>query len=153
MAFYGVLWGAASADILAVRFGLSIESVVHAFQVLLIAGPVLGFALAERISIGLQKRDREVALHGFESGRIVRMPGGRYVEVHRPVDRYERFRLLAVEPAPDVRVRPDQRGRLHLSLRIRAAVVGALFQDRLAPATEAELAELESADRSERAAA
>ncbi|GAA2073166.1 cytochrome bc complex cytochrome b subunit [Pseudolysinimonas kribbensis] len=149
MAFYGALWGAASADIVAVRFGMSLETVVHLFQVLLLAGPVVGFVLAERICIALQKRDREVALHGFETGRIVRMPGGRYVELHRSVDRYERFRLLAVEPAPDVPVRPDRRGRLHPSLRLRAALVHVLFQDRLAPPTRDELAAIEQDERVE----
>jgi ubiquinol-cytochrome c reductase cytochrome b subunit len=28
--------------------------------------------------------------HGHESGRIVRLPGGEYIEVHEQVDDYER---------------------------------------------------------------
>jgi hypothetical protein len=73
--------------------------------------------------------------------------------VHQQVDRDERFRLLAVEPAPDVRVRPDQRGRIHLALRVRAWLVRLLFEDRLTPPTSAELAELEQHDAAGRVAA
>jgi ubiquinol-cytochrome c reductase cytochrome b subunit len=42
----------------------------------------------------LQKRDRETLLHGYETGRIVRLPGGEYVEVHQPLDESERRHLV-----------------------------------------------------------
>jgi hypothetical protein len=41
--------------------------------------------------LALQRKDREIALHGYESGRIVRLPGGEYVEVHEQLDDYERW--------------------------------------------------------------
>ncbi len=85
MTFYAVLWGAASADILSTIFRLSLESVLVGFQVLLFAGPLVAFSIARRICLGLRQKDRDLLAHGFETGRIVRMPGGRYVEIHAPL--------------------------------------------------------------------
>jgi ubiquinol-cytochrome c reductase cytochrome b subunit len=84
MTFYGVLWGAASADLLAHLLRLSLEGVVLGFQVLAIAGPAVAYAVTRRICLDLQQKDRDIAEHGYETGRIVRLPGGEYVEVHAP---------------------------------------------------------------------
>jgi ubiquinol-cytochrome c reductase cytochrome b subunit len=80
--FYATLWGAASADVSAALLHLQVESVVAAFQVGLFASPVLGFVFAHRIARGLQRRDDDLLAHGFETGRIVRLPGGEYIEAH-----------------------------------------------------------------------
>lgn len=85
MAFYGVLWGAASADLLAHLLRLSLEGVVIAFQLALFAAPVIAFVVTQRVCLGLQRRDRDAVRHGYETGRVVRMPGGRYIEVHAPL--------------------------------------------------------------------
>lgn len=97
MTFYGVLWGAASADIIATQFTLGLESVITGFQVSLLVGPVIAFQVTHRICLGLQRKDHDIALHGYATGRIVRLPGGEYVDVHQPVNRYERWRLVAHE--------------------------------------------------------
>jgi ubiquinol-cytochrome c reductase cytochrome b subunit len=86
LAFYGTLWGAASADVIAHLFRLDLEAVIVTFQVLLFAGPVIGFVVTRRIALGLQARDADQLAHGFETGRIVRLPGGDYEEIHRPLD-------------------------------------------------------------------
>ena len=100
LVFYGTLWAAGSADLIADAFSLSIEGVVLALQVVLIVGPAIGFTLAQRVCLGLQQKDRDLVLHGFETGRIVRLPGGEYIEVHEPVDRVERWRLLEAGSRP-----------------------------------------------------
>lgn len=92
--FYATLWAAGSADLIADAFSLTIEGVVLTMQIVLVVGPAIGFTLARRVCLGLQRKDRDVVLHGFETGRIVRLPGGEYIEVHEPVDEYERWRLL-----------------------------------------------------------
>ena len=92
--FYATLWAAGSADLIADAFSLTIEGVVLTMQIVLVVGPAIGFTLARRVCLGLQRKDRDVVLHGYETGRIVRLPGGEYIEVHEPVDRYERWRLL-----------------------------------------------------------
>nr|BFF16742.1 hypothetical protein GCM10025730_02630 [Promicromonospora thailandica] len=97
--FYGILWGAASADIVATEFSVSFEAIITTLQVALVVGPPLAFEVTRRICVGLQRKDREVLLHGHETGRIVRLPNGGYVEVHQPASGVERARL-GVEVAP-----------------------------------------------------
>jgi ubiquinol-cytochrome c reductase cytochrome b subunit len=129
--FYAVLWGAASADIAATQLRLSLETIIPALQVTLLVGPVVAFEITRRICLGLQRKDRELLLHGYETGRIVRLPGGEYVEVHKSLDRYERWRLAAHEhPVPAI-ARPDEDGRLHVSDRVRARVARWFFQYRV----------------------
>lgn len=137
--FYAVLWAAASSDIIATHFSLTMEGVIHALQILLIVGPIIGYFVAKRIAIGLQKKDREIVLHGYESGRIVRLPGGEYIEVHQPVDEYERFKLADFEINEPLIVRPNAKGRIPWHEQLRSGMSRWFFEDRLIPLTQAEL--------------
>ena len=110
--FYAVMWGAASSDLIATHFLLAVEHVTHALQALLILGPIVAYWMTKRVAIGLQKKDREIVLHGFESGRIVRLPGGEYIEVHEPVDEYERWKLVSFETYEPLMVRPNAKGKI-----------------------------------------
>ena len=131
LAFFGILWLAGSADLIAVLFSLSIEGVIAALQATLLLGPVVGFELARRVCLGLQRKDRELVLHGFETGRIVRLPGGEYVEVHAPIDEEQRWRIVnAVDQAP-VTLRPDERGVITPARRVRSALSRFFFEDRI----------------------
>jgi ubiquinol-cytochrome c reductase cytochrome b subunit len=134
LVFYGVLWGTASADLVATHFHLAVESVVVTAQVLVVAGPPVAFWITRRVCLALQKRDRDILLHGYETGRIVRLPGGEYVELHERVDADERVHLAGPAPARPATLRPDDRGRLRLSERLRAGLSRAFFEDRLEPA-------------------
>lgn len=96
MAFYGVLWAAAGSDVIATRLGMSLNDIVRALQVGLLLFPVLGFVATRWLCLGLQQRDRETLDHGAETGRIVRLPGGGFVEVHRPVEDHDRPRCLGL---------------------------------------------------------
>lgn len=91
--FYGVLWAAAGADTLAVLFHLSVNALLHTFQVLLILGPPAALVITRRICDGLLERDLRIAVLGVETGRVVRRPNGGYIEQHRPVDAYRRWQL------------------------------------------------------------
>ena len=82
---------------------------------LLFLGPVIAYFIAKRTCLALQKKDREIALHGYESGRIVRLPGGEYIEVHEPVDEYERWKLVSHESYQPLMIRPNARGTDHRS--------------------------------------
>ena len=137
--FYAVLWGAASSDLIATHFLMSIEGVIRTMQILLFIAPVIAYFLTKRICLGLQKRDREMALHGFESGRVVRLPGGEYIEVHEPLDEYERWRLVSYLDYKPLTVRPDERGRISIAQRARAGLSSWFFEDRIAPVTTTEL--------------
>jgi ubiquinol-cytochrome c reductase cytochrome b subunit len=137
--FYAVLWAAASSDIIATHFWLTMEGVIHALQALLIVGPIVAYFVTKRICLALQKKDREIILHGYESGRIVRLPGGEYIEVHQPVDEYERWKLMDIDSYEPLVVRPNAQGRIPWHEHIRASVSRWFFEDRLTPLTQSEL--------------
>ena len=137
--FYAILWAAASSDLMATHFKVTIEGVIHVLQVLFFIGPVIAFFITKRVCLGLQKKDREIALHGFESGRIVRLPGGEYIEVHEQLDDYERWRLVSFNEYTPLMIRPDADGRISGAQRTRAALSRWFFEDRIAPATKTEV--------------
>ena len=137
--FYAVLWAAASSDLIATHFKLSIEGVIHSSQALLIFGPIIAYFLTKRVCIGLQKKDREIALHGYESGRIVRMPDGEYIEVHEQLDEYERWKLVNFTDYKPLMIRPNDEGKITTGQRVRASASRWFFEDRIAPVTHSEI--------------
>ncbi len=137
--FYAVLWAAASSDLIATHFKVTIEGVIHTLQALAILGPIIAFMVTRRVCIALMKKDREIALHGFESGRIVRLPGGEYIEVHQELDAYERWKLTSFTEYEPLVVLPDEKGRITASKRARAALSRWFFEDRVTPVTKGEL--------------
>jgi ubiquinol-cytochrome c reductase cytochrome b subunit len=137
--FYAVMWSAASSDLIATHFKLSIEGVTHAIQVLLIVGPIVAYFVAHRICIGLQKKDREIALHGYESARIVRLPGGEYIEVHEQLSDYERWKLIDFDDYKPLMLRPNARGRIPVTQRVRSVLSNWFFEDRISPVTKTEI--------------
>jgi ubiquinol-cytochrome c reductase cytochrome b subunit len=137
--FYAVLWAAASSDLISTHFMLSIEGVTHTLQALFFLGPIIAYQLSKRISLGLQKKDREIALHGFESGRIVRLPGGEYIEVHEQLSEYERWRLVSFQEYKPLMIRPDEQGRISPSQRLRASFSRWFFEDRISPVNKGEI--------------
>ncbi|MGO2659883.1 cytochrome bc1 complex cytochrome b subunit [Mycetocola reblochoni] len=137
--FYAAMWAAASSDLIATHFHLTMEGVIHALQAMLILGPFVAYFITKRVCLALQKKDREIALHGFESGRIVRLPGGEFIEVHEPLDEYERWRLVSFESHAPVILRPNAEGKITNKARLRSALSRWFFEDRIAPATKKEL--------------
>jgi ubiquinol-cytochrome c reductase cytochrome b subunit len=83
--FYGTLWTAAATDLIATQLHVAFERQVVALQVVLVLGPLVAFYLTRQICLGLVARERDEALHGRETGRIVRSPEGGYTEIHQPV--------------------------------------------------------------------
>ncbi|GAA3944795.1 cytochrome bc complex cytochrome b subunit [Microbacterium soli] len=144
MIFYAVLWAAASSDLMATHFMLTMEGVIHTLQALLIIGPVLGYFITKRICIALQKKDREIVLHGYESGRIVRLPGGEFIEVHQPVDVYDRWKLIDYETYQPLVVRPNAKGRIPWHENLRSSLSRWFFEDRLQPLTQAQIEEADA---------
>ena len=53
--------------------------------------------------MALQRRDREKLLHGYESGRVLRLPHGEFIEVHQPLNEKE---LAVISSKPDYPVLP-----------------------------------------------
>ena len=139
MVLYAALWGAASSDLMATHFKLSVEQVIHVMQFFAVVGPFIAFWVTKRVCLALQKKDREVALHGHESGRIVRLPGGEFIEVHQPLDAYELWTLTSFNEYEPLMARPNEKGVITPIERARAAISGFFFEDRIAPVTPSEL--------------
>lgn len=137
--FYAVLWASASSDILATHFKLSIEGVTHTLQFLLFFGPLIAFLVTRAVCFALQKKDRSIALHGYESGRIVRLPGGEYIEVHEQLDEYARWRLVSFETYEPLMLRPNAKGKITATNRMRASLSRWFFEDRIVPPGRGEL--------------
>jgi ubiquinol-cytochrome c reductase cytochrome b subunit len=136
---YAALWGAASSDLMATHFKLSIDQVIHVMQFLAVVGPFIAFWITKRVCLALMKKDREIALHGHESGRIVRLPGGEYIEVHTPLTEYEQWTLVSFNEYEPLVVRPNARGVVTPLERVRASVSGFFFEDRISPVSKAEI--------------
>ncbi len=136
---------AGSNDLIATHFHLSINDITWAFRVLIFLGPWFAFWVTKRICLGLQRKDRELVLHGHETGRIVRFANGEYIEVHKPLDAHERWlrvqhdaiRPLEIEPAEDSR---GVRRKGYAIDRLRQRLSQTFYEDRIEPVTPAELA-------------
>ncbi|WP_237739362.1 cytochrome b [Microbacterium yannicii] len=131
MLFYGVLWGAASADLIATHFFVALEHVIGFFQIALLTAPALGYSVAKRVCLALQRKDRELLLHGYETGRIVRLPGGEYVERHQPLGEQERARLVVVDPPRPLELHPDHDGGVGMVQRAQVRLSRFFFEDRI----------------------
>ncbi|CAM3792781.1 cytochrome bc1 complex cytochrome b subunit [Isoptericola cucumis] len=136
---------AGSNDLIATHFSLSINTITWVFRFLFFAGPVFAFWITKRICLGLQRKDRELVLHGHETGRIVRFANGEYIEVHRPLDEQERWLRvnydahapLEIEPATDAR---GVKRKGYKQDRRWQRLSRFFFEDRVEPVTPAELA-------------
>jgi ubiquinol-cytochrome c reductase cytochrome b subunit len=146
--FYGVLWAAASTDLIAVFFQMSLNHVLTVMQIMLIAGPFAAYIITKRTCLALQRKDREIVLHGRETGRIVRLPHGEYIEVHEPLDKFEMYKLVDFKDYRPTVVRPNKYGKITVGTRLRAALSRVYFEDRIAPVTQTELNEAQAHDHS-----
>jgi ubiquinol-cytochrome c reductase cytochrome b subunit len=146
--FYGVLWAAASTDLIATFFQMSLNQVLTFMQVLLIVGPIVAYLVTKRTCLSLQRKDREIVLHGRETGRIVRLPHGEYIEVHEPLDKFEMYKLVDFKDYRPTAVVPNKKGKITLGSRLRAAISRIYFEDRITPVTQTELNEAQAHDHS-----
>jgi ubiquinol-cytochrome c reductase cytochrome b subunit len=139
--FYAVLWAGASTDLIATHFKMSLNQVLLTMQISLLVLPIVAFYVTKRVCLSLQRKDREIAIHGRESGRIVRLPHGEYIEVHEPLDAYDLYKLVDFKDYKPTLARPNAQGKITVGARLRASVSKFYFQDRISPATQTEIAE------------
>jgi ubiquinol-cytochrome c reductase cytochrome b subunit len=150
---YGGLWAAASSDLIATHFLVSIDQVIHVIQAIVVLGPFVAFWITKRVCLALQKKDREIVLHGYESGRIVRLPHGEYIEVHEQLDEYERWRLLQFNEYKPLMLQPNSRGKVSVIEKARAGASKFFFEDRITPVSKQELEAAHSAHHGPQVAA
>ncbi|WP_412540288.1 cytochrome bc complex cytochrome b subunit [Longispora sp. K20-0274] len=85
VAFYMVLFLSGGNDVIAQHFDISLNAMTWAGRILLLLAPPAAYWITYRICLGLQQHDREVLVHGIETGIIKRAPDGRFYEVHQPL--------------------------------------------------------------------
>ena len=139
--FYAVLWAGASTDLIATNFKMSLNQVLVSMQISLIILPFVAFWVTKRLCLSLQRKDREIAIHGRESGRIVRLPHGEYIEVHEPLDPHDLYKLVDFKDYKPTLARPNAQGKITVAARIRSSLSKFYFEDRIAPATQTEIDE------------
>ncbi|HUD39793.1 MAG TPA: hypothetical protein VMR14_23045, partial [Streptosporangiaceae bacterium] len=99
------LWAEGANDVIADKLQIPLYTITWIARVLVFVGPVLAFFITKRICLGLQRKDKETLLHGYETGIIRQLPNGEFIEVHRPVNAEGRAVLEAktvpaLMPAP-----------------------------------------------------
>jgi ubiquinol-cytochrome c reductase cytochrome b subunit len=80
-------------DLIATHFHSSINDIMWFSRIGLFVIPPIAFVVTKRICLSLQRADREIVLHGRETGRLVMLPHGEFVEVHEELDPYKKFTL------------------------------------------------------------
>jgi ubiquinol-cytochrome c reductase cytochrome b subunit len=85
IAFYVVLLASGGNDVIADKMHISLNAMTWAGRIGLLVVPPVAFYVAYRVCLGLQQHDREVLVHGVETGIIKRLPDGRFIEVHQPL--------------------------------------------------------------------
>jgi ubiquinol-cytochrome c reductase cytochrome b subunit len=97
MTAYGLLWMAGGNDIVATQFHVSLNGVTWFMRFAVILGPIAAFFVTKRTCLGLQRRDREKLLHGYETGIIMRSPEGAYSERHLPISAERAYTISSHE--------------------------------------------------------
>ena len=134
LTIYGVLMFAAGNDLMAIKLGMSINDITHILQASFFIAPPLVFWVTKRICLSLQRRDRDLVLHGRETGRILRTADGQFFEKHEPLDAYRRWNLVQHEQH-----RPLELESSAGKDKVRARLSSFYFTDRIDPVTPAEL--------------
>jgi ubiquinol-cytochrome c reductase cytochrome b subunit len=84
-------------DIIATTFDLTINQMMWFSRIAIIVLPPIAFIVTKRLCLSLQRADRDLVLHGRETGRLVRMPNGEFVEVHEPISPEKAWLLTSHE--------------------------------------------------------
>ncbi len=142
--FYGILWADGGNDIIATYLSLSINDLTYFFRVALFVLPALAFWVTKRMCLGMQRKDREIALHGRETGRVVRTADGEFFEVHEQLSDHARWLLVQHEARRPLELPADTddhgvaRPGAHKD-KVRQKLSRWYFEDRVEPATPADL--------------
>ena len=92
LTWYGIMWLEGANDVIADHLNISLYTTTEIARWAVFIGPVIAYILTKRICLGLQRKDANMLLHGYETGVIYQRPDGEYIEVHAPVP--EDFRAV-----------------------------------------------------------
>jgi ubiquinol-cytochrome c reductase cytochrome b subunit len=134
-------------DLIATHFDLTINQIMWFSRIGIIVLPPLAFVITKRICLSLQRADREAVLHGRETGRLVMLPHGEFIEIHEELSPEKKFALTQHEqPKAIALVTEDNQGVLNpkgFRARLQARFSAANAEN-IAKPTAAEVKELES---------
>jgi ubiquinol-cytochrome c reductase cytochrome b subunit len=100
--FYGVLWLEGANDLIANWLNISLYLTTEIARYAIFIGPVVAYWVTKRICLGLQRKDTESLVHGYETGIIEMTPEGEFIERHAPVPAEERAVLIAARPVAEL---------------------------------------------------
>jgi ubiquinol-cytochrome c reductase cytochrome b subunit len=98
--WYGIMWLEGANDVIAEHFSISLYTTTEIARYAVFIGPVIAYIATKRICLGLQRKDAQTLLHGYETGIIYQRPSGEYVELHAPVPEDVQAVLEARTTAP-----------------------------------------------------
>ena len=134
-------------DLIATHFNLSINQIMWGTRIGIIILPPLAYVITKRICLSLQRYDRELVLHGRETGRLVMLPHGEYIEVHEPISPEKAYQLTQHEQALPIEAPgPDTNGvapRGGLKSKVRARLSKAMLGEQIAKPTADDVKALE----------
>jgi ubiquinol-cytochrome c reductase cytochrome b subunit len=93
-------------DIIATHFHLTINQIMWFTRIGVIVIPPIVFVITKRLCLSLQRADRELVLHGKETGRLVMLPHGEFVEIHQELTPAQKF-ILTQHEQPEPLAIPD----------------------------------------------
>jgi ubiquinol-cytochrome c reductase cytochrome b subunit len=145
IAFYVLLWSGGGNDLIATHFNMSINDITNFLRIAVFVIPPIVYVITKRICLGLQRRDRDLVLHGMETGRIVRLPHGEFIEVHEPLSPQDAWALVQHDAHRPLSLPESQDGNGVRRpgtrvAKLRSKLSHFYFEDRVEPVTPAELA-------------
>ncbi|MEZ5185835.1 MAG: ubiquinol-cytochrome c reductase cytochrome b subunit [Candidatus Nanopelagicales bacterium] len=149
LSFYILLWVGGGNDLIASFFDLSINAITWFLRIAIFVIPPLVFVATKRICLGLQRRDRDKLLHGLETGNILRLPHGEFIEIHAPISEEEKAVLMSKPTRTPIGM-PEEVDENGVALpgarmaRLRARLSSFFYEDNIALPTPEELAAAEA---------
>ena len=142
--FYGILVINGANDIIAQTTSIPFNYITWFTRIGIFVFPPLAFVATRRFCLGLQRRDRELLLHGRESGQVLRLPHGEFIEIHTPISDAEKAVILSKVDVPVLEAPPatDENGVATPGIkgkRRRAKWSRFYFGDNVATPTAAEI--------------
>jgi ubiquinol-cytochrome c reductase cytochrome b subunit len=134
-------------DIIATHFHLTINGIMWFTRIGLFVVPPIVFIITKRICLSLQRADREIVLHGRETGRLVMTPEGEFLEVHEELTPEQKWTLTQhAQPAPLQLASEDSQGTRSKSAGLKGKLRSRMSEanaEQIAAPTAAQARELE----------
>ena len=110
-------------DIIATHFDLTINQIMWFSRIGILVLPPLAFVITKRICLSLQRADRELVLHGKETGRLVMLPSGEFIEIHEELSEAKKYTLTQHEQPKAIELVTEDAGGVLNPKGIRAKCV------------------------------